>query len=72
MSVPSLNAARKVDVMVLAERKTPRDTHVLVRGAWDNKGERVDVDVALDRSLRAGVHDMGIGFMMLGGSESFQ
>ncbi len=32
---------------------------------------RWDVDVALDRSLRAGVHDMGIGFMMLGGPNSF-
>jgi len=34
--------AKKVDVMVLAERKEPRTTHVLVRGVWDRKGERVE------------------------------
>jgi hypothetical protein len=34
--------AKKVDVMVLAERTEPRATHVLIRGVWDKKGERVD------------------------------
>jgi hypothetical protein len=28
-------------VMVMQERPQPRETHVLVRGAWDKKGERV-------------------------------
>lgn len=40
-------AARKVDVMVLAERARPRDTHVLVRGVWDKKGEQVSRDAPL-------------------------
>ncbi len=30
-----------LDVMVLAERKEPRKTHLLVRGVWDNQGEEV-------------------------------
>lgn len=34
-------AAKKLNVMVLAERKVPRDTHVLVRGVWDKKGDKV-------------------------------
>jgi hypothetical protein len=34
-------AARKVDVMVLAERETPRTTHLLLRGVWDAKGDVV-------------------------------
>ncbi len=34
-------AAKKLNVMVLAERKEPRDTHVLVRGVWDKKGDKV-------------------------------
>ncbi|MGY8767128.1 MAG: PSD1 and planctomycete cytochrome C domain-containing protein [Pirellulales bacterium] len=34
-------AAGKKNVMVLAERKEPRKTHVLVRGVWDKKGEEV-------------------------------
>jgi hypothetical protein len=34
-------AAGKVDVMVLAERETPRTTHLLVRGVWDAKGDVV-------------------------------
>jgi mono/diheme cytochrome c family protein len=38
-------AAKKVDVMVLAERKEPRETHVLVRGVWDKKGDKVRPDV---------------------------
>ena len=37
--------AKKVDVMVLAERKEPRTTNVLIRGVWDKKGERVERDV---------------------------
>ncbi|MFM8580423.1 MAG: PSD1 and planctomycete cytochrome C domain-containing protein, partial [Planctomycetaceae bacterium] len=35
-------AAQPVNVMVLAERAQPRTTHVLVRGAWDQKGEVVE------------------------------
>lgn len=35
-------AAEILDVMVLTEREKPRDTHVLVRGVWDKKGDRVD------------------------------
>jgi len=38
-------AAGKLNVMVLAERKEPRDTHVLVRGVWDKKGDVVQRDV---------------------------
>ncbi|HYF35010.1 MAG TPA: PSD1 and planctomycete cytochrome C domain-containing protein [Prosthecobacter sp.] len=38
-------AAGKLNVMVLAERKAPRDTHVLVRGVWDKKGDKVRQDV---------------------------
>ncbi len=34
-------AAKKLNVMVLAERKEPRDTHVLVRGVWDKKGDKI-------------------------------
>lgn len=34
-------AADKLNVMVLAERKEPRETHVLVRGVWDKKGDKV-------------------------------
>ncbi|HEX8914171.1 MAG TPA: PSD1 and planctomycete cytochrome C domain-containing protein [Humisphaera sp.] len=37
-------AAGKVDVMVLAERKQPRDTFVLVRGVWDKHGDKVRPD----------------------------
>ncbi len=33
--------AEAVNVMVLAERPQPRDTHLLVRGVWDKKGEQV-------------------------------
>ncbi len=36
-----LEAARSVNVMVLAERAKPRETHVLLRGVWDKKGEQV-------------------------------
>lgn len=34
-------AAGKLNVMVLAERKAARETHVLVRGVWDKKGDKV-------------------------------
>jgi hypothetical protein len=34
-------AAGKLNVMVLSERKEPRETHVLVRGVWDKPGEKV-------------------------------
>ena len=37
--------AGKVNVMVLAERKEPRDTFVLVRGVWDKHGDKVGPDV---------------------------
>jgi hypothetical protein len=36
-----VEAARKVDVMVLAERSEPRPTFVLQRGVWDQHGEQV-------------------------------
>ncbi|MBL8239321.1 MAG: PSD1 domain-containing protein [Bryobacterales bacterium] len=35
-------SAGKVDVMVLAERAKPRETHVLLRGVWDKPGEQVE------------------------------
>ena len=35
-------AAGKVNTMVLAERKEPRDTFVLVRGVWDKHGDKVE------------------------------
>ena len=36
------SAAGKLNVMVLAERKEPRATHVLLRGVWDKPGEKVE------------------------------
>jgi hypothetical protein len=36
-----LRGNEKLRVMVLAEKKEPRETHVLVRGLWDKKGEKV-------------------------------
>jgi hypothetical protein len=39
------NGAKKIDVMVLAERAEPRPTHVLLRGVWDKKGDIVQRDV---------------------------
>ena len=39
------SAAGKLNVMVLAERKKPRDTFVLVRGVWDKHGDKVTQDV---------------------------
>ncbi|MCP4192346.1 MAG: DUF1553 domain-containing protein [Planctomycetaceae bacterium] len=38
-------AAKEVNVMVLAERESPRSTHVLERGVWDQKGDEVRPDV---------------------------
>lgn len=35
-------AAGKVNAMVLAERKEPRETFVLVRGVWDKHGDKVE------------------------------
>ncbi|NBV22122.1 MAG: DUF1553 domain-containing protein [Proteobacteria bacterium] len=35
-------AAQKLNVMVLAERKEPRATHILLRGVWDKHGEKVE------------------------------
>lgn len=37
--------AGKLSVMVLAERKEPRETHILVRGVWDKHGDKVQQDV---------------------------
>ena len=37
--------AGKVNVMVLAERPTPRESFVHVRGVWDKHGEKVTPDV---------------------------
>ncbi|MEZ6128480.1 MAG: PSD1 and planctomycete cytochrome C domain-containing protein [Planctomycetaceae bacterium] len=34
-------AAKAQDVTVLRQREKPRDTHVLVRGVWNNKGDQV-------------------------------
>lgn len=34
-------AAKKADVMVLAEKPQPRDAFVLVRGVWDKHGDKV-------------------------------
>ena len=34
-------AAGDVSVMVMAERKAPRKTHILERGVWDAKGAEV-------------------------------
>ena len=39
------SASGKLNVMVLAERKQPRDTFVLVRGVWDKHGDKVSPDV---------------------------
>lgn len=36
------SAAQRLNVMVLAERKEPRATHVLLRGVWDKPGDRVE------------------------------
>lgn len=38
-------AADKLNVMVLADRAQPRETHVLIRGVWDKPGERVSAGV---------------------------
>jgi hypothetical protein len=33
--------AKKTEVMVLAEKPEPRETHILVRGVWDKHGDKV-------------------------------
>jgi len=38
-------AAGRLNIMVLAERATPRETFVLERGVWDKHGARVTPDV---------------------------
>jgi hypothetical protein len=35
-------AEKKIDVMVLQERKEARETNILVRGVWDKKGDKVE------------------------------
>ncbi|HEU0119489.1 MAG TPA: PSD1 and planctomycete cytochrome C domain-containing protein [Bryobacteraceae bacterium] len=40
-----VKSAGTVDVMVLADRATPRDTHILLRGVWDKKGDVVPAAV---------------------------
>lgn len=34
--------AKKVDVMVLAEKPEPRETFILLRGVWDKHGDKVE------------------------------
>jgi hypothetical protein len=43
--VETKGAAGKLNVMVLAERKEPRDTFVHIRGVWDKHGDKVGPDV---------------------------
>jgi Protein of unknown function (DUF1549)/Protein of unknown function (DUF1553)/Planctomycete cytochrome C len=38
-------AAGAVEVMVLAERKAPRESNILIRGVWDKKGDKVECNV---------------------------
>ena len=40
-----VKASLKVNVMVLAERPAPRESHILLRGVWDKKGESVTPNV---------------------------
>ena len=40
-----VKASLKVNVMVLAERPAPRESHILLRGVWDKKGEIVTPNV---------------------------
>ncbi len=40
-----VKAAGSVDVMVLADRKEPRETHILLRGIWDKKGDVVQPEM---------------------------
>lgn len=40
-----VKSADEVEVMVLADRKEPRESHVLLRGLWDKKGETVTPDI---------------------------
>jgi hypothetical protein len=49
--------------MVMQERKKPRDTHVLIRGQYDKKGERVTAGVpAVLPSLPRGVNPNRLAF----------
>jgi hypothetical protein len=50
-------------VMVMAERATPRETHLLIRGAYDKPGEKVDPGVpAVFPPLPAEVPTNRLGF----------
>jgi len=40
-----VKGAASVDVMVLADRKEPRESNVLLRGQWDKKGDRVTPNI---------------------------
>ncbi|MEZ6109448.1 MAG: PSD1 and planctomycete cytochrome C domain-containing protein [Pirellulaceae bacterium] len=52
-------AAGELNVMVLAERKEPRPTHILERGVWDKKGDVVQrrFPVALEKSDPTSAND---------------
>ena len=55
-------AAGKLNVMVLAERKEPRATHILLRGVWDKPGEKVERGVpAAVASWPAGAEPTRLG-----------
>jgi hypothetical protein len=48
------NESKPRNVMVLKEREKPRDTHILERGVWDAKGEKVGrgfIPSLLDRAV---------------------
>jgi hypothetical protein len=50
-------------VMVMQERETPRETHLLVRGAYDAPGEKVEPGVpAILPPLRPGLANNRLGF----------
>ncbi|MGB0580792.1 MAG: PSD1 and planctomycete cytochrome C domain-containing protein, partial [Limisphaerales bacterium] len=49
--------AQALNVMVLAERKEPRESHVLVRGVWDKKGDVVKPAVLPTMFERAAAGD---------------
>ena len=46
-------ASGKLNVQVLGERKEPRDTHILIRGIWDAKGDQVHPGVLSNISPQA-------------------
>ena len=49
--------------MVMQERETPRETHVLVRGAYDQPGEKVEPGVPrFCRRCRAALPNNRLGF----------